>query len=193
MGSGGDRSTLCAANSLAYGAPDATELRLLSIHTFHRLRKQFRASRPGRHAIRKAGHCPPTPPATLGRMGFWLLPAIPRAKSDASLLPPKPRQWAMRDEQLAESSGNIADSETGGAKSGALSADLAPIDPDLAVVVDAWPTLPADVRCRIVAIIRASQTPRRLSPKSKVLARKGSPSAPHPLAGPRPDSDDGRP
>ncbi|RIK78821.1 MAG: hypothetical protein DCC68_14290 [Planctomycetota bacterium] len=40
-----------------------------------------------------------------------------------------------------------------GAESGALGARTAQFDPDLAAVVDAWPTLPAAIRAGILAMI----------------------------------------
>jgi len=42
-----------------------------------------------------------------------------------------------------------------GAESGALGAREAPVDPDLAAVVDAWPTLPAAIKAGILAMVRA--------------------------------------
>lgn len=50
--------------------------------------------------------------------------------------------------------GEIRISEKGGAESGAVSSKTAPIDPDLARIIDAWPTLPETTR---VAIVRAIQ------------------------------------
>ena len=51
----------------------------------------------------------------------------------------------------------------GGAKSGAFSADSGPsapapgpaVDPDLAAVISAWPTLPETVKAEIVAMVKA--------------------------------------
>jgi hypothetical protein len=57
-------------------------------------------------------------------------------------------------EQIADSSGNQGVAHQGGAKSGALSGDSAPIDPDLAEVVAAWTDLPEKVREKIVAMAR---------------------------------------
>ena len=56
-------------------------------------------------------------------------------------------------EHTAYSSENPGVAPQGGAKSGALSGDSAPIDPDLAAVVAAWPTLPKATRRRVVEIV----------------------------------------
>jgi hypothetical protein len=45
-------------------------------------------------------------------------------------------------------------SRTTGAKSGAAGDDLPPIDPELAQVIEAWPTLPPAIR---EAILRAAE------------------------------------
>ena len=58
-------------------------------------------------------------------------------------------------EHTADSSGNRGVAVQGGAKSGALSGNSAPIDPDLALVVNAWPTLPEATRRQVVAMVRA--------------------------------------
>ena len=42
-----------------------------------------------------------------------------------------------------------------GAESGAVDTETAPIDPDLAAVIDAWPGLPEAAKAGIVAIVRA--------------------------------------
>jgi hypothetical protein len=44
---------------------------------------------------------------------------------------------------------------SGGAKSGAVAPELAP---DLAAVVDAWPTLPEPIRRAILALVRAAKS-----------------------------------
>lgn len=44
----------------------------------------------------------------------------------------------------------------GGAKSGALGADLAPIYPDLVAVIDAWPRLPEKTRRAVLAMVKAA-------------------------------------
>jgi hypothetical protein len=43
------------------------------------------------------------------------------------------------------------------AKSGALLAEIGPIDPDLAKVFDAWKELPEAIRARIVALVKAAR------------------------------------
>lgn len=49
--------------------------------------------------------------------------------------------------------GNPSDSFQSGAESGALGAHSAPFDPDLAVIVEAWPGLPDNVKASIVAMV----------------------------------------
>jgi hypothetical protein len=44
----------------------------------------------------------------------------------------------------------------GGAKSGALDPEKAAIDPALASLIDAWPTLPEPIRAGILAMVRAA-------------------------------------
>ena len=60
-------------------------------------------------------------------------------------------------EQIANSSGNQGGALQGGAKSGALSGDSAPIDPDLALIVNHWPALPEKVREKIVVMVRKAE------------------------------------
>jgi hypothetical protein len=43
-----------------------------------------------------------------------------------------------------------------GAECGALGAQNAPLDPDLAAVVDAWPALPAAIKAGILAMVQAA-------------------------------------
>ena len=50
-----------------------------------------------------------------------------------------------------------ADSGEGAAHSTALETAKAPIDPDLAGVIDAWHSLPPDTRTAILAIVEAAQ------------------------------------
>ncbi|HUT57138.1 MAG TPA: hypothetical protein VNA25_04610 [Phycisphaerae bacterium] len=44
-----------------------------------------------------------------------------------------------------------------GAESGADSAETAPVHPDLAKVIEAWPTLPEAVRAGILAMVEAAK------------------------------------
>ena len=44
---------------------------------------------------------------------------------------------------------------SGAAKSGAVSAASAPSDPDLARLIDAWPTLPGPVRRAVLALVNS--------------------------------------
>ena len=64
-------------------------------------------------------------------------------------------------EQCPETLGISSDSTTSAAKSGASNAENAPnpaeresIDPNLASVVEAWPTLPEAIRAGIVAMVK---------------------------------------
>jgi len=50
-------------------------------------------------------------------------------------------------------------SQTGGAKSGAPSANSDAIDPDLQRLIDAWPTLPEAMQAGILAMIAAASKP----------------------------------
>jgi len=50
-----------------------------------------------------------------------------------------------------------AESGRGGAESGAPGGKNAPADPDLALIVDRWASLPAAVRAGIVAMVKATQ------------------------------------
>jgi len=42
------------------------------------------------------------------------------------------------------------------AKSGAVDAREAPLDPDLTVVVEAWPKLPETVKAKMLAMVQAA-------------------------------------
>tara|TARA_B100000029_G_scaffold332468_1_gene324675 strand:+ start:195 stop:620 length:426 start_codon:yes stop_codon:yes gene_type:complete len=55
------------------------------------------------------------------------------------------------------SSGRVAKSKTGAAKSAAVGDDLPPIDPELASVIEAWPTLPPAIREVVLAMLRAAE------------------------------------
>jgi hypothetical protein len=56
-------------------------------------------------------------------------------------------------ERTSKSPRKTAISEKGGAESGAVGDDSAPIDPDLAAVIDAWPRLPETVRRDVLRIV----------------------------------------
>ena len=60
-------------------------------------------------------------------------------------------------EQSADSLRRVQVSETAGAKSGAVDRENAPIDPELAQVIEAWPTLPPAIREAILAMLRAAE------------------------------------
>ena len=59
-------------------------------------------------------------------------------------------------EQSENSSRRVRVSETGGAKSGAVDRENASFDPNLAIVIDAWHSLPPDTRTAILAIVEAA-------------------------------------
>lgn len=68
----------------------------------------------------------------------------------------------MGDEGLEsnpKSSRNDRVGNQGGAESGALGAREAPLDPQLAAVARAWPTLPEPIKAGILAMIRAAGGP----------------------------------
>ena len=56
-----------------------------------------------------------------------------------------------------KSSGNQGVGNQSGAESGALGAENAPIDPELAAVVDAWPALPEAIKAGILAMVTAAR------------------------------------
>jgi len=60
-------------------------------------------------------------------------------------------------EQSADSPRRVQVSETAGAKSGAVDRENGPIDPDLAQVIETWPTLPPAIREAILAMLRAAE------------------------------------
>jgi hypothetical protein len=49
---------------------------------------------------------------------------------------------------------------TGAAQSGAVYADPAPCDPDLARLIDAWPLLPFHVKTAMMALAAVAKRPR---------------------------------
>jgi hypothetical protein len=51
----------------------------------------------------------------------------------------------------------VAIIEKGAAKSAAVGDDLPPLDPELAQVIEAWPTLPPAIREAILAMLRAAE------------------------------------
>jgi len=56
-----------------------------------------------------------------------------------------------------ENAGNLMGSTESGAESGALGAREAPIDPELAAVVDAWPALPDAIKAAILALLNSAR------------------------------------
>ena len=60
-------------------------------------------------------------------------------------------------EQKPFSSGRVQVSETAGAKSGAVDRENATNDPELAQVIEAWPTLPPAIREAVLDMLRAAE------------------------------------
>ncbi|MDC0934640.1 hypothetical protein OAS39_00025 [Pirellulales bacterium] len=54
--------------------------------------------------------------------------------------------------------GEISESAAARSKNVAILEGSAPIDPDLAAVIDAWPELPEAVRADIVAMVRSADS-----------------------------------
>ena len=48
----------------------------------------------------------------------------------------------------------------GGAKSGARDALKAPVDPDLALIQNRWPTLPEHIKAAVLALVRSTADKR---------------------------------
>ena len=74
------------------------------------------------------------------------------------------RNDSMGEEGLEpshDSPGKTPNSDSGGAECGALGVDRAPgtaaPDPDLEVIVAAWPTLPPPIRTAILALLDSTQ------------------------------------
>ena len=59
-----------------------------------------------------------------------------------------------------KTAGKTAVLEIGGARGGAVAGQFGPIGPDLAVVVEAWPTLSEAVRESILATVQAGSVPK---------------------------------
>jgi hypothetical protein len=77
-------------------------------------------------------------------------PADDRGRRRAFPIPPRGLETPA---QSPKNSTNLA---PGGVKSGALAPKTQAIDPALAALIDAWPTLPDAIRAGIVAMVRAA-------------------------------------
>ena len=55
-----------------------------------------------------------------------------------------------------ENAEEYADSASRAAPGAAVSAETVPLDPDLQLVIDAWPTLPEATKIGILAMVRAA-------------------------------------
>jgi hypothetical protein len=97
----------------------------------------------------------PSVGATAAPAGPFRGSAALRKSDDASLIPQTGSgEGGIRT--LGEISGKTALSVHGVAQSGALDPKNGPIDPALASLIDAWPTLPEPIRAGILAMIRAA-------------------------------------
>jgi hypothetical protein len=56
-------------------------------------------------------------------------------------------------ESISKTTGKTVSRKSGGAESGAFSADSSKIDPDLARIVAAWPTLAEPIKRAILALV----------------------------------------
>ena len=70
--------------------------------------------------------------------------------------PPEFRVPRVGLEHDQDSTGKTAGDAKSGAESGALGSEIDVVDPDLAEVVRAWPTLPETVRASVVTMVRAA-------------------------------------
>lgn len=59
-------------------------------------------------------------------------------------------------EHIAKTPGKIGVSNSGGAECGAVADQIDPIDPELQLIIDAWPDLPVAVRAGITAMVAAA-------------------------------------
>jgi hypothetical protein len=58
-------------------------------------------------------------------------------------------------EPTANSTQKTAHPEKGGAESGAVGARKGPIDPDLALIIEVWPTLSEASKAEVITIVKA--------------------------------------
>jgi hypothetical protein len=95
--------------------------------------------------------------------------------------PHKPLRECMGIEPTQHSPENSKNPAPGGAKSGALDLTKPAIDPALATLIDAWPTLPEAIRAGILALMRAaggsgSQDGARRRPRGAPTMPRGAPA-----------------
>ena len=86
----------------------------------------------------------------LPKQGFPLANAAPCETVRCTSVPPRGL------EPSANLLGNPTNPAPGGAESGALAPKTPAIDPALAALIDAWPTLPDAIRAGILAMVRAA-------------------------------------
>ena len=61
-------------------------------------------------------------------------------------------------EHIAKTPEKTVVSHSGGAESGAVVDEIEPIEPDLQLIIEAWPQLPDDLRKAILAIVEAAKS-----------------------------------
>jgi hypothetical protein len=65
-------------------------------------------------------------------------------------------QTGTRKRTIRQKPSKVEHSENGDAQIGALGAQTGPCDADLAMLVEAWPSLPAAIKAGILAMVRAA-------------------------------------
>ena len=110
-------------------------------------------------ALQKALQQPAVLPRAGSQSDLALSTQAPVLHGDAANCEKVPEGQAPRVglEQSADSPRRVAKIETGAAKSAAVGDDLPPLDPELAQVIKAWPTLPPAIREAILAMLRAAE------------------------------------
>jgi hypothetical protein len=83
-----------------------------------------------------------------------LRPAQPNGQTQHVAASGLAGSWGTRTRTPLENAGETGVPQESGAESGAPFDDSAPVYPDLAFVVNAWPTLPEAVRAAVVALVQ---------------------------------------
>jgi hypothetical protein len=127
-------------------------------------------SRPAQEALRATGTDPAVLASCLALSGRFQATSVDRSgksteMAEAARTPENAEKNAVFQGNPSGEDGirtprEISEKTVGpsesGARSGALAMQSGPIDPDLASVIDAWPTLPEAIRAGILAMIRAA-------------------------------------